>query len=100
VGVAIVALMLARQLPRNLWVYPLAGVALAHGLEHAYAYGHLLTSGVGASRGLLGTGGVIGLIPLPPVDLHNVYNGVELILLTLGLQYEIDTSSEGDATCA
>lgn len=30
----------------------------------------------------------IGLIPLERLDLHNAYNGLEVVLLTLGVNYE------------
>ncbi len=34
--------------------------------------------------------GAFGVIPLPRVDLHNVYNAVEMILIVLGFWYEAE----------
>ncbi len=40
--------------------------------------------------GLLGLGGAIGVIPLGRLDLHDVYNGLEMILIVLGFWNETE----------
>lgn len=61
-----------------------------HGIEHVYIYEIYLRTGVTNGPGLLGLGGALGLIPLDRLDLHNTYNGFEMILIALGFTHEID----------
>lgn len=75
---------------RNPWTYPLLALALFHDLEHFYIFSEFLKTGAANGPGLLGEGGVIGLIPLDRVDLHNGYNGLELVLMVLGLWHELE----------
>lgn len=88
--VAIVALALVWSFSRNPWVYPLALLSVFHGIEHVYIYELYLRTGITNGPGLLGLGGALGVIPLDRLDLHNAYNGFELILLTLGFWQEAD----------
>jgi hypothetical protein len=88
IGILSIALVLVY--PRNPWVYPLLAVAIFHGSEHVYIYDQFLKTGLSDGPGLLGLGGAIGVIPLDRVDLHNVYNGVEMILMVLGFNYETE----------
>lgn len=90
--VALWSLVLVWSFRRNGWVYLLAILAVLHGIEHAYIYEQYLRTGITDGPGLLGFGGAIGLIPLARVDLHNIYNGFELILIALGFQSEIDAT--------
>lgn len=87
--IAIASLLLVAVYPRNPWVYPLALLAGFHGIEHVYIFEQFTRTGLSDGPGLLGRGGAIGLIPIERLDLHNVYNGMELILIALGLQGEI-----------
>lgn len=91
-AIAVLALALVLAYPRNPWVYPLLALSLLHGVEHLYIFDQYLRTGVSNGPGLFGTGGPIGLIPLDRLDLHNIYNGLEMILMTLGLGYELDRS--------
>ncbi len=100
--VAAFALALVWAYPRNPWVYPLAVLSVLHGIEHVYIYEQYLRTGVTDGPGLLGLGGAIGVIPLDRLDLHNVYNGFEIILMTLGIRYELDshlTTAKGIGEC-
>ena len=87
--IAIISLVLVMVYPRNPWVYPLAVLSILHGIEHVYIFEQFLRTGVTNGPGLFGVGGAIGVIPLERLDLHNVYNGGEMILIVLGLQDEI-----------
>jgi len=82
--VAVFALALVWAYPRNPWVYPLVLLSVLHGSEHVYIYEQYLRTGLINGPGLLGLGGAIGIVPLPRLDLHNVYNGLEMILIVLG----------------
>jgi hypothetical protein len=88
--IAILSVALVLVYPKNPWTYPLVVLAMFHGAEHVYIYRQFLASGTSNGPGLLGTGGAIGLIPLDRIDLHNVYNGMEVVLLQLGLWHEIE----------
>lgn len=88
--IAVFALLLVRAFRRNPWVYPLVLVSALHGGEHAYIYEQYIRTGVANGPGLFGIGGVIGLVPLERLDLHNAYNGSELILLVLGFWNEVE----------
>jgi hypothetical protein len=89
-AVAVMSILLVLVYPRNPWVYPLCALSLFHGIEHVYIFQAFLKTGVSNGPGLLGLGGVIGLIPLDRLDLHNVYNGFEMIFLVLGLWNETE----------
>jgi hypothetical protein len=93
IAVLSVALVLVYQ--RNPWVYPLMVLSIFHGIEHVYIFRQFLETGVTNGPGLLGRGGALGIIPLERLDLHNVYNGFEVIGMSLGLCHEI-TASFGD----
>lgn len=88
--VAVIALVLLWTFPRNPWVYPLALLSVFHGIEHVYIYELYLRTGFTNGPGLLGLGGAIGLVPLDRLDLHNVYNGLEVILISLGFWEEME----------
>jgi hypothetical protein len=90
-GIAVCALILIVVYPSNPWVYPLGVIALLHGAEHVYIFERYLRTGLVDGPGLFGEGGAIGLIPLQRLDLHNVYNGVEMILMALGLWLQAET---------
>jgi hypothetical protein len=87
-AIAILSILLLLVYPRNPWVYPLVLLAVFHGIEHAYD--QFLGTSVTSRPGLLGRGGAIGLIPLDRLDLHNVYDGLEMILMVLGFSYETE----------
>jgi hypothetical protein len=89
-AIALLSVVLVFVYPRNPWVYPLLVIAIFHGLEHIYIYEEFLKSGVSNGPGLLGLGGAIGMVPIARLDLHNVYNGVEMILMALGFWYETE----------
>lgn len=89
-AIAVLAVALVLVYPRNPWVYPLAALSILHGIEHVYIFELFLRTGLSDGPGLLGQGGAIGLIPLDRLDLHNLYNGLEVILLTLGVSHECD----------
>jgi len=76
--------------PRNPWVYPLLVISILHAIEHVYIFHMYVQTGVTSGPGLFGLGGAIGILPLPRIDLHNVYNGVEVILLGLGVWHETE----------
>lgn len=96
-AIALLAVVLVLLLPRNPWVYPLAALSIFHGIEHAYIYGEFLRTGISGGPGLLGLGGAIGVIPLDRLDLHNVYNGLEMILIVLGFWEETEVLLAGEA---
>jgi len=92
--IAVLALLLLRAYRANPWVYPLVIVTTLHELEDGYNYVQfVMTTGLlnGAAlldaNGVLGLGGALGVLPIAPVDLHNLYNGLEWILPTLGFWY-------------
>lgn len=87
-AIASVSVVLVAVYPRNPWVYPLCLLALFHGIEHVYIFDQFMKTGVTNGPGLLGLGGAIGVIPIDRLDLHNVYNGFEMILIMLGLWSE------------
>ena len=88
--IAIVSLVLVAVYPRNPWVYPLAVLSVFHGIEHAYIFEQFTRTGLSNGPGLLGQGGAIGVIPLQRLDLHNVYNGMEMIFMVLGFGFETE----------
>lgn len=92
--IAIASVLLVRVYPRNPWVYPLAALAVFHSIEHVYIFEQFLKTGAANAPGLLGRGGAIGLIELERNDLHNAYNGFELILMVLGLWHETEVRLE------
>jgi hypothetical protein len=92
-AIAVLAVVLMLVYTRNPWVYPLVGLTVFHLAEHVYIYQLYLQTGVPNGPGLLGLGGVIGVIPLDRLDLHNAYNGLEMVLIALGLWYEIEVVS-------
>ena len=95
-AIALLVLVLVAVYRRNPWVYPLAVLSVFHGIEHAYIFELFVRTGLVEGPGLLGKGGAIGLIPLDRLDLHNIYNGTEVILLQLGLWHEVEsTFAEG-----
>src|SRR6266511_3898578 len=95
----LLAIVLVLVYPRNPWVYPLVVISILHGIEHVYIFEQFTRTGLTNGPGLLGLGGAIGVIPLDRLDLHNVYNGFELILITLGFWNETEVrlaKEEGD----
>lgn len=88
--IAVAAVALVRVYPLNPWAYPLVLLSVLHGIEHIYIYREFLVTGVSNGPGLFGVGGAIGLIPLDRLDLHNVYNGFEMILMVLGVSHETE----------
>lgn len=92
--IAVVSLVLVAVYPRNPWVYPLCVLSVFHGIEHIYIFNRFLTTGVSDGPGLLGLGGAIGVIPIDRLDLHNIYNGVETILMCLGFGFETEVMLE------
>jgi hypothetical protein len=98
-AIAVLAVVLVIVYPRNPWVYPLMMLSVFHGVEHVYIYHQFLETGIVAGPGLLGRGGAIGVIPLDRLDLHNLYNGVEMILMVLGFWNETEILlDEAEAT--
>lgn len=89
-AIAVLSVLLVRAYGRNPWVYPLVILCIFHAIEHVYIYQEFLATGISDGPGLLGQGGAIGVIPLDRLDLHNVYNGGEVILLTLGFWDEAE----------
>lgn len=89
-AIAVVSILLMLVYPRNPWVYVLMVLSVFHGIEHVYIFNEFVKTGVSNGPGLLGLGGAFGVIPLDRLDLHNVYNGFEVIFLTLGLWDEIE----------
>lgn len=68
--------------------YPLVVLSVLHAVEHIYIYGQFVRTGVTGGPGLLGRGGAFGAIPIDRFDLHNTYNGVEMVLIALGFWNE------------
>jgi hypothetical protein len=89
-AIAILSVVLVLVYPRNPWVYPLVILSIFHGIEHVYIYDQFLKTGASNGPGLFGAGGAIGVIPLDRLDLHNVYNGFEMILMVLGFGHETE----------
>jgi hypothetical protein len=89
-AIALLSIALVRSYSRNPWVYPLLAVAWLHELEHVVIYVDSLRSGLSGQPGLLGIGGLLGVLPVTRTELHNAYNGLELILLALGFWHEVD----------
>jgi len=89
--IAILSIVLIAIYPRNPWVYPLCVISLFHEAEHVYIFSQYLQYGASGGPGLLGDGGLWGIIPISRWQLHNIYNGFEVILLMLGFIYETDT---------
>lgn len=90
-AIALLAVVLLVGYPHNPWVYPLAVISVLHGVEHVYIFEQHLRTGLTDGPGLLGLGGAIGVIPLQRLDLHNVYNGFEMILIVLGFWNETES---------
>jgi len=95
--IAVLAIVLVRSYRGNPWVYPLAIVAFFHELEDGYNYFHFafatgLLDGPPQllATGVLARGGVLAVLPVAPVDLHNLYNGLEWILLALGFWHQTE----------
>jgi len=88
--IAVLALVLMWRYPRNAWVYPLAVLAVFHAIEHVYICEQYLRTHIVNGPGLLGRGSAIGIFPIDRLDLHNIYNGFEVILLLLGFRLELD----------
>ena len=93
-AVAVLSAALVVIYPRNPWVYPLVALSILHAIEHVYIFEQFVRTGLTNGPGLLGQGGAIGLVPLERLDLHNVYNGFEMILMTLGLVTETESALE------
>lgn len=93
-AIALVSLVLLVVYTRNPWVYPLALLSVLHGIEHVYIFEQFTRTGVTNGPGLFGVGGAIGIVPLDRLDLHNVYNGFEMILIALGFWHETDVLLE------
>lgn len=93
-AIAVLAAVLWTALPRNPWVLPLATVAAVHGVEHVYIFSEFLREGLTDGPGLLGKGGALDIIPLDRLDLHNMYNGGEMVLLGLGFWHETEVMLE------
>lgn len=89
-AIALVSIALVTIYPRNPWVYPLALFSVLHGIEHVYIFQQFMSAGATDGPGFFGRGGAIGVIPLERLDLHNVYNGFEMILIVLGFGYETE----------
>ena len=90
--IAVVSLVLVAVYPRNPWVYPLVILSMFHGVEHAYIFDKFVRTGIPNAPGLLGSDGAIGLIPLNRLELHNVYNGLEMIFMVLGFWNESESA--------
>jgi hypothetical protein len=89
-GIAVLATTLLFVYTRNPWVYPLFVISVLHECEHIYIYHQYMETGLTGGPGLLGLGGVIGVFPSPRVQMHNIYNGIEVILLMLGFMYQTE----------
>lgn len=93
-AIALLSIVLLLVYPRNPWVYLLAVLSIFHGIEHVYIFEQSLHTGLLNAPGLLGLGGVIGIFPLGRLELHNAYNGIEMILMVLGFWHETEVLSE------
>lgn len=40
---------------------------------------------------------VLPLFPLARLDLHNVYNGLEMVLIVMGFKHEVDARADAQA---
>lgn len=96
-AIALLAIAILIRHPRNPWAYPLALVCVLHEAEDVYVYVRFVaTTGAlnGAitegEAGLLGADGALHLLPIQQLDLHNLYNGLEWILVTLGFWHQVD----------
>ncbi|MGH2473134.1 MAG: hypothetical protein ACRDG6_12230 [Candidatus Limnocylindria bacterium] len=65
-------------------------LSIFHGIEHVYIFSEFLKTAASNRPGLLGLGGAIGVIPIERPDLHNIYNGFEMILMVLGFNFETE----------
>lgn len=92
--IAIASLVLVAVYPGNPWAFPLCVLSVFHGIEHVYIFNEFLKTGVSNGPGLLGLGGALGVIPIDRLDLHNIYNGFEMILMVLGFGFETETLLE------
>ena len=99
-AIALLSLVLALSYPRSPWVYLLLAMSIIHATEHVYIYDQFLKTGVTNGPGLLGQGGAIGVFPLARLDLHNVYNGAEMILIVLGIWNEAEILLTGSGPVA
>lgn len=97
VAIGILSVLLVIRYPHNPWVIPLAAIALLHMAEDSYNYiqfvetaGKLNGPAASVGAGLLGSAGRLEVFPIEQVDLHNAFNGLEWILIVLGLAHEID----------
>jgi hypothetical protein len=88
-GIALLALYLIAIRRSNPWLYPLAAIAVLHGAEHAFILEEYIRTGNVAGPGLIGAGGLIEIFPIQRMALHNTYNGLELVLMVMGLHTEI-----------
>lgn len=93
-AIALLSLLLVVAYSGNPWVYPLMLISLLHGAEHIYIFNQYIGTGLSDGPGLFGAGGAIGAFPLARIDLHNIYNGTEVVLLTMGLSHELNTRLE------
>lgn len=89
-AIACLSIVLIAVYPRNPWVYPLCALSLFHEAEHVYIFSQYLQTGITGGPGLLGLGGLWGIFPIPRLQLHNVYNGLEVILMMLGFIYQAE----------
>jgi len=98
-AIAALTVLVAVKHRRNPWVYPLLMVAWLHEIEDLYTYVRfVLATGaldgpiIEGEHGLLGRDGALALLPIAQVELHNWYNGLEWILITLGFAHELDAA--------
>jgi hypothetical protein len=89
-AIALLSVVLVLVYPRNPWVYPLLVLSIFHAIEHVFIFHQFTQTGINNGPGILGFGGVIGIVPLGRLDLHNAYNGLEMILMVLGFWYETE----------
>lgn len=89
-AIALFSLTLLFVYPRNPWVYPLCVLSVLHGIEHIYIFEQYLRTGVTNGPGLFGQEGAFGVFPVARLDLHNAYNGFEVVLMTLGFWHETE----------
>jgi hypothetical protein len=95
-AIAVLSVVLVAVYPRNPWVYPLCLLSIFHVIEHIYIFDQFVKTGVSNGPGLLGLGGAFGLVPIDRIDLHNIYNGVEMVFMVLGAwnEVEVDLTTE------